>query len=241
MKKRTKILLAILGVLVISLSVFVVLQWNNIKSLTYYLIYSEDDLNRLAEENDALIASAFEKIPEIILRDLTEEERELLASGEITEAEAIQLILGRTTISELIAKKAGGEQKSDDSGNTDSYVNTKDSISQSKLNELLARVYVLKAKYTSSLEGLKNSAISEYSALPKEKRTNSAKLSIGQKYLRVAGNLESECDASMDSLIAEIKAELLATGGDTSLINDIKYAYANQKSITKAQYLSMYR
>lgn len=253
MKKRTKILLAVLGVFIISISVVVILQWNNIKAVSFYLMYSEEKLDELTKENEELIMSAMEKIPEVSLRELNDEEREMLASGEITEEEAMQLILGKTTLSKLIEGKAGKNEEpdnskdngsdaaADDSKDSGGDATTVDSTTNSNIDALMSRVYVLQYKFTSSLEGLKQSAIAEYKALPEEQRTSSAKMSIGSKYLGKASSLEGQCDSEMNSLISEIKAELKAEGKDTSLANDIRYAYANQKSITKAQYLSMYR
>lgn len=240
MKKRTKILLAVLGVFLIVASVLVIWQWNNIKSLAYYLMYSEGELSELAEENDKLIAEAMEKVPEVSLRELTEEEEELLISGEITESEAIQLILDQITISKLIEDHARAKEQADNAEEAGGESESGSPGSSSNLDALLARVYVLQSTYTGALAGLKQAAVAEYNALPEDQKTSSAKTSIGRKYLGQASSLEGQCDSAMSGLCSEISAALKAEGKDTSLVSDIKSAYANQKSITKAQYLSMY-
>ena len=53
--------------------------------------------------------------------------------------------------------------------------------------------------------------------------------------------LEGECDAQMDSLLSQINDELVRTGGDTSVVSQIKTAYQNEKSLTKSALMDKYK
>jgi hypothetical protein len=111
---------------------------------------------------------------------------------------------------------------------------------EEKLAELVAEAYVLRTYYTNRLERMRVSALAEYSALSKEERTQSKKMDIGMKYAGLAGELEGDCDGKMNSLVARIEKELKLSGSDTSVINEIKFYYAEEKSLKKAYFLSLY-
>ncbi|MCL2058897.1 MAG: hypothetical protein FWH01_07525 [Oscillospiraceae bacterium] len=111
---------------------------------------------------------------------------------------------------------------------------------ETELTRLVAEAVVLRAYYTNRLEAMRVSALSEYSSLDKEEQTQTAKMNIGVKYLNLAGALEGECDNKMDNLIARIESELRQTGGDTSIVNEIRECYAEDKRLKKAYYLNMY-
>ena len=242
--KGLKIFLIILGVIVIAAAVFAIFQWNNIKALTYYLSYSKEKIADMSAQNEQAIAEAMSKVPDIIIRDLTEEERQKLRSEELSPDDVIELIIEDASIP-LSAEPYGGDSQADDSQAADSQVVDSQAIdsqaadSQARLAELLAGIYVLRASFLGNLENLKSSAIAEYRALPSDGRGISAKLDLGLKYMGLANGLEGECDARMDALLAEIEDELRAIDGDLSLVSDIRSIYSSEKSIRKAEYLSL--
>lgn len=279
-RKRKIFTLVFTGVLLVTIGGVVVWQWNNIKALYLFLTYSEDNITEKLVQNEEAIESAMQKVPDITLRDLTDDERKMLDSGEISPEQAIQIILGQTDLGTgdsgagitSAASTASGSQDSGGSlgvmggesstgleGSTSSGgtglsgTNTGEtgtggsgqtvgvSGEKTKLAELLASIYVLKADFINSIERLKNDAIDEYRALPEAERTNANKQKLGLKYLDLAGALEGDCDAQMNALLKLVESELNATGGDMSLVNDIKTIYANEKSLRKAEYLSAYK
>lgn len=240
MKTRTKILLSVLGAFIIIVSVTAVFQWNNIKALIYYLRYSEEQITEFAQDNNELISSAMDKVPDLTIRDLTDDERKMLDSGEISTEEAVAFILGKNKTVEAVEPVDSGKSADTLPPDTDEEQVEDVDEEQTRVAELLAEIYILKARFASSLDGLKNSAAAEYKALPEDERTDSMKQTIGMKYLQLALGLEGECDGLMNNLLAEIETELKNTGGDLSLVSDIKTIYANEKSLKKAEYLSMY-
>jgi hypothetical protein len=110
----------------------------------------------------------------------------------------------------------------------------------SNIIELIAEVYVLRAYFTNRLEQMRRSAIDEYLALSEDRRSEAVRMEIGMRYVGLAGALEAECDGLMNDIITRLRIELERTGGDTSLVNDIMFSYAEEKSLKKAYYMSLY-
>jgi len=182
----------------------------------------------------------------------------MLSSEQITKEEAIALIVERAsesyapivetndaeTVSPEALPTAAGEQGvmptglevSETSEGFDSAIVESNPTEV----EIIAELYVLRAHFANQLEGLRQSAIVEFSGLTEGQKTESKKIEIGMNYLSRAGALEAECDALMDNLITRLRNELENSGGDTSIINDILSSYVQEKSLTKAYYMSLY-
>lgn len=111
----------------------------------------------------------------------------------------------------------------------------------SEVEAILARFYSMKSSYVSQLDGIRSSASAEYRALPKEKKGTDAIIRIGRSAIGRASALESECDAKVTALLAELRDALQKAGMDQSLANDVKYHYASEKSLLKAQLMSKYK
>ena len=109
---------------------------------------------------------------------------------------------------------------------------------QRELSALIAKVYVLREEYTMALDDMYNAAKADYKALPKEKRTKRALMDLAGSYLDRASALEAQCDDQMDEIGAAMEALIRANGGDMTLVDRVVYAYANEKSLKKAWYMS---
>ena len=104
----------------------------------------------------------------------------------------------------------------------------------------IAKLYVLKSQFTGELGKIEGQITSEYVALPKEERTPAARKSIAGKYLKTVASLESQCDKDVESLLSDLRTELEAQGKDTSIIETLRKAYNEEKSLKKAYYLDVY-
>lgn len=141
------------------------------------------------------------------------------------------------------------EKEPENSNNTDvvQIKNEKpaeDNKENQKQNEqvaqLVAQMYVLKAQYTSQIEGIVESMKKEYSALEKNQRTTAAKTSIASKYLNTISTMEAQCDAQVNKIVSQLRQVLEDTGQDQTLADSILAAYKNEKEITKSYYISKY-
>lgn len=107
-----------------------------------------------------------------------------------------------------------------------------DEALKNRISEIIAEIYLLRATYLNKIDDLIYSAKVEYINLPKEQRGLKGKLQIVDQYLRPKGKeLEAECDAKMDALLKEMEGILHKLKMNTSIIDEIKYTYKEQKDI----------
>ena len=109
-----------------------------------------------------------------------------------------------------------------------------------RIAELVTKMYVLKAEYTSAVDGIVASMKAEYSLLPPEKRNTSAKADIASGYLGQINAMEAQCDAQVNAIVTELRQLLKNNGRDMSLADAILTTYATEKENTKAYYISTY-
>lgn len=229
-KKRKYWLIAILAVVMLLIGSAVVLahfQENNLKAVDYAGKYSGEELNRKNAELDSQVKSVAEQIPNVHITPLTDEERKQLANGELTGEDALKIITGE--------KNPGDEDNKKKKKDVAEEVKT-----VSKVNELVAEFYLLKAEFLNSIDNLIAQGQSERHAIPKEERTFSVKLNMAKKYAKLGSELEEECDKKVASLIKELENELKAEGQSTSVIAEIKKLYSEEKAIKKAALIEAY-
>jgi hypothetical protein len=258
--KNRKRFWTILGAIAVAGAGAAYWQRGNIKAAIYYFGNSKEEIAEKLTENERIAAEALEKLPNQPIKDLTEEEKEKLASQEISEEEAIKIILNKSapavsatpsetnaTVPAQTPAPSSSVKTPEPSENLKTPVpsaNEKPSPtpggSEQKVTEIVAEIYVLRAHYTDALEAMRLAAIDEYLAIAKEQRTAAVKQEFAVKYIKLAGALEAECDAKMDDAVSKLEKELKTSGGDLSVIDDVKFTYANEKSLKKAYYLNMF-
>ena len=106
--------------------------------------------------------------------------------------------------------------------------------------ELVAKMYVIKADFMGTLSGFEANIKAQYKALPAEERTQATKARIVSENMSYLTGLEAQCDAQVKAVTDELTELLTANGKDTSLVDAINSAYANEKELKKAYYISLY-
>ncbi len=227
-------------------------QWDNLKALQTAQKYTDEELAAMQEENQQVVKDILDKLPEVSGIEMTQDVREKIQNGELSEEEAISAIIGT-------GGSQGTETASDPESQAEDSMQDSDAVTQpstqdptgtavdqemqkakDRIAELVAKVYVLEASYTSQLGQMESSAISEYKNLPKEERTKAKQLSIAMGYLNQISAMESSCDSQMEEIVSELRELLKTTGGDETIPDDIMAAYKNEKEVQKAQYISKY-
>lgn len=234
-KKGLIVFLSILTVVIVGITVFAVNQYNNIKAISYMTRYTSKEREVLIRDNSERIDSIMERLQDVNVRPLTDDEEELLNSGEMSEADALNVIMGKDTESnpeietETVREdvKATAELKQEDG---------EDIQSKEKINELVARVYLLRSNFTGKINSLVEQAKAEFI-----KGGSSNALGLARKYMNLGLGLESECDGQIEIILQELSGELEKSGGDMSIIDDIKTAYDNEKSLKKAELIDKYK
>lgn len=105
-----------------------------------------------------------------------------------------------------------------------------------KISAKIAQMYVLKSTFTTSLDALYNNAIAKYNALPASQKENGKTAIVDELYPKAA-QLEKDCDAQVKTVLADLTILLKAEGQSLDLIDTIRTAYYQEKSVRKAMYM----
>lgn len=264
MRKRKKILCAILLVLVIGLGIAVgavvyVVGWDNIGAAIDGLRYTQEELEGQLEQNEQKIKNA---VGDLSIRDLTQEEKDALRDGTLTQEELLEQLLkpGEEQSQPQPSEPEQTEPKQPEPGTTVKPEEPKpDKPSQpqtppgeeqappaeaeksdyeTRLSALIAEVYVLREEFLMKLESLLAQAKAEYKALPAEERTKSKMVPLVADYMARGTALEEECDAKIIDIVVQIETLVKENNGDPKLAETILETYAEEKRIKKAWYMA---
>lgn len=224
---RWKIPLVILLILLAILAALAVWQKNNLQAVIGFMTYSQEELEEQLQQNDQKIKDAVNAQPEIIVRDITDEEKQALRDGSLSASDLAKRLTSPNPPDLTPTPPATSQPAASTAVDYETQV-----------NDIIARVYVLREEYLIALEQMEEDAKSLYRSLPAEKRTAAKLASVVSDYLGQAANLEAECDAKMDTIVTELESLQRKNGKTLDLVKTVKYTYANEKSLKKAWYMS---
>jgi len=234
MKKRTIILLSIFLVIIISLGVVAYKCRDYISILYKATTTTTEKLQEEKLESDQKAIEAIKEYGVEEARPLTEEESAKLNSGELTEEEAINIILGQSNSEEPPKEDTPSNEPINNQNNADSDLKEK----KAEIAQLIGKVYVLKAKFTNELDVLEKWAVSQYTSLtPEERKSTSAKVRIGREAYSKALALQADCDGQMEKIFSRLTILLEETGQGTALVDEIRTAYENEKAVKISYYM----
>ncbi len=218
MKKFFKILLVIIVVILLILGSLLIWQWDNISAIRTSVKYTPEVIETLVIENENKIDEVFAELTEgDALAELTDEEQEKLRSGEMTEEEIEHI--------KEVLETPKVENKE---------------IAPSRVDEIISKIYLLRAEFVNRLNALESEALSEKQIVKKGGLSVSRILSFVEKYIDKATALEADCDSRMETHIKELEAELKRLGQDTSMISEVRSTYKNEKRLKKSQLFNKY-
>ena len=202
----------------------------------------------------------------ITLAALSEADRARLKNGEITPAEAVAIIMGlagstaaestaapteppapagTTVPAETTAPAATtapvtpvGPATSD--ATTEVTVTAPATSTARSVEEVISEIYLLRAEFLNKIDLMIADGTAEVEATPKEKRTLTFKIELMNRYMDRGNALEKECDARMELLLSELETALRQSGGDLSLIDEVRALYAQEKKLYKAELYQKY-
>ena len=257
MSRRKQIVCGIVLLLVAGVAAVAVWQRNNVSAALSFLQYSQEELEEKLTQNDQLVKDAVAAIPEVTVRDVTEEERQALRDGTLTQEELVQNILGTTSqpsggTAESADKPSGTQTAPAQSGQqtiqkeqttqpeqaTQPEQTPAQPTYQEQMSAIIAEVYVLREEFLIRLDQLKDEAWAAYSALPKEQRTTTAIAKMVSGYLSRGLSLEKECDAKIEAVIIRLEELIQENNGDLSIAQTVYDTYIEEKSLKKAWYMS---
>lgn len=241
---RRVIVLSLIIISGISAVVVILKQRNNISALHYALNCSEEDREQLQKDNNELIADIVEKLNKEGIGLLTDDEVSSLKNGDLTEEQVLEIIGERSNSAnnvpntseptEYESAKSDVENNSNDSASSESETQSKNTVQSNNISSLVSQIYSLRSSFSGQVDSLVSQAQADAAS---GKYTKSELIG---KYAGQLSSLEGSCDSQFNSLVSQIESELSKTNGDTSLISELRSAYANEKRIKKASVFSKY-
>lgn len=219
MKRTTTIWLVILIVFLCGIGALIYWQWNTITAVWYAFQYTPEQTQQLEQQNQQVMQEIADQFPGVDVSLLPDEAREMLSKGELSEETAAAIITGKITWEEVKVNPSAAAVLEE----------------PSHVDDIVARIYVLRSGYTGRVDSLIAQALADYRA---NKGTESELMTqyVGKGYA-----LEAECDAQIEALLSELSAELKRTGGDMGLVSQIRTAYQQEKSLKKAAIIAKYK
>ena len=246
MKKKTIIILTILLVILVVAGIFAHKYRNYLSAFYYVATNSGEKLQEKKLETDQKAIDAIKEYGIEQVRPLSEEETEKLNSGELTEEDAVNIVLGML---ESDSPPAEEKNVTETPKNTENNINANDEIKNNvqsrelaeknaEIAQLVGKIYVLKAKFTGELDGVEDWVHEEYKKLtPEEKKLKSSKVRIGRLAYTKALDLEAQCDAQMNEILNRLTVLLKETGQSTALVDEIRTAYEKEKQVAISYYM----
>ena len=241
MRRTLKIIGIILAVLLVAAAVLFFSFRSEISAVVSALTYSEEELHEQQTQVQQELQTTFEEKTGI---DLSEIEAEVAAEeeaepGSITEPSAEEPSNPGNSSSAQAHEDPLRPTRPEKIGNAAG--SQKDPESNAEVKAVLKRFYQLQSSFLGQLNSLPGQASAEFHSLPKEEWTTANKTRIVRKYIGVAGSLEQQCDAQVQSLTTELRTVLKANHMDTALADSVIQYYVSAKSLQKAEFLSKYK
>ena len=238
MKTWKKILYGGLAVLVVAAAGVAWWQWENLKAVKDALQYSPGELEEQIQANQQVIQDAVNAVPEVTIRDVTEEEREALKDGTLTQEELIDRLVSEGTSSAPTPPAAQQPSNAPVQQAPAEEPVKPDPEYQQKLSAIIAEVYVLREQYTIQLDAMVDQAKAEYKAMSEEDKSTEKLAKWAMGYVSRARKMERQCDALMENIVTRLETLVRANNGDLALVDTVVYTYASEKSLKKAFYMS---
>lgn len=242
MKRKAKITCGVLAGLLLTVGAVAYWQRNNVDALLKATRYSAEEIEEKRKENQQKVQEKVDAQPALTVRDLTEEERQALREGSITQEELTEKLVEAVKPQPTPATSAPAQTPA-----SSAPAETPPSVEppvvepaqwEKDLSALIARVYVLREEYTIALDNMQSEARAEYRAMAAEERTKTALMKFARGYVTRALELEKECDARMDDVVSRMETIIRENKGDMTLVDTVVETYASEKSLKKAWYMA---
>ncbi len=255
MKKR-RVFLGVLAFVIIVIGILVFVNIDNIKAIYEATKYSTEEIEKRMEESAEKQKEILNKYNQQNIKPLSDEDAKKLADGELSEEDAIEIIMDKkdSETKEAVekdknpnvdteSKKPQQKPKEEASNNippTDTNTENKESEIDEKIGELVAKIYVLKAKYNNLISAENYNVASDFYSLPKEEQTRERKYQMGLTFMNTLKGYQSKCDAEINSVLSELTKLLKDNDMPTDLVDEIKKSYEEEKKNKIAYFVSKY-
>ena len=226
MKKVLKVLLIILILLAIALGTLAIWQWKNIESIMLGIKEESTEIEKKRNENQIKLVDDVNTYLDEPLREITEEERQQIEEGKVTVSDVYQ---------KIFEEKKETLEQSGQKENTNSSL-AKDEV----ISRYMAELYKLQNEFTAQAESTIKQGARYYENKKAHPQDPVARADTIAHFTPIVRKMESECDARVEKVISDLKAELEKIGEDTAIIASIRATYANEKQLKLSYYANKY-
>ena len=252
LKKILKILLTILVILALVTGAVAIWQWDNIQSVLLGIREDAENIEKLRNENQEKLVKDVNNAMDTPLRDMTEEEKELIETGAATNSEVYQKMFEEKAESE--AKTDSGKEKAEvqipaknnegknntAAQNTPSVGNKPTKTKDEIISGAMAELYKIQNEFNAKAEATIKQGDSYYMSIRKHPQDAEARAQTIAHFTPIVRGIESQCDAKVEAVIKKLESDLISIGADTSIIGTIRTTYANEKQHKLSYYSNKY-
>lgn len=238
MKRKTVVLLLVIVIIAAAIGALLFCFRDYLAALRAGTTHTPEELDGMMADVRSSVEEYIETVPDVKVRQPTQQEKEELLKGAVDEEELIERL-----IEEAAPEESSGPtgQESAVAAGTSGTAETAEERYSRELSALVAKVYVLREEYNGYLEGLEAQARSDYASMTSEDRAalDLAKWAAG--YVKRATELEKQCDASMDEIAVQMKKLINENGKDSDILDRLISGYAEEKTLKKSWYLAKFK
>lgn len=224
MKKIFKIILVFFIVIVLCVGSLAIWQRKNIESILTGITQTEEEITKRRDKNQEELVAEVNTFLDEGLREPTEEEQQQLEDGTIKLPELYSKMFEEKTL-ELEKKRKDKETQL-----------KKDEI----VSKYMAQLYAYQGEFEARAEATIRDGANYYEKLKKTKDKATSRTATITHFTPIVNGVEAECDAKVETVIANLKKELEAIGAQTDIIGTIRETYAREKQLKLSYYANKY-
>lgn len=248
--KKKYIFLGVLALVIIIIATLIIVNLNNIMAIYDATRYTTEEIEKKMEEQEQKTQDVLSKYNQQNIKPLSEDEAKKLADGELTEENAIKIIMGKETEEQQetplqSAPETKPEEKpiKEEAPKVEeekTETENPEDVLDEKIGELIAKIYVLKAKYNNLISNENYNVASDFYSLPKEEQTKEKKYQMGLTFMNTLKGYQSQCDAEINVILTELTQLLKDNNMSTEIVDEIKNSYEEEKKNKIAYFVSKY-
>lgn len=224
MKKVLKLISVILAVVLVLAGSLAIWQRKNIESIVVGIKESSEEIEKRRNDNQMELIGQINTKLQNPLRELTEEEKQKVATGEMTVVDVYAEVFAEKETAEIESRPQ--EQK----------LPTKDEI----ISKYMSQLYKLQSEFTARAEATISQGAGYYESIKEHPQDATARANTITHFTPIVRSMEAECDRKVEAVIKELEKELKAIGEETDITRTIKATYANEKQLKLSYYANKY-
>jgi len=234
---RWKKLIGALALVVVLAGVGTAVMFQNeLQAVIYYLRYSPEEQEAMKQANEEKLAAALQQA-NVETPQADSQKEPAIEADKPKESAPVQKPQ-QTVQKPAVQQPPKQNDKQQEPQQPAVKEEEKKQEYDAELAAMVGEIYALRTSFVGQLDDLLEQAKAEYVALPAEEREKQ-KMTLAGRYINIAGGLEASCDQQMEDILSRIQAHLQETGGDLSLIDEIRQVYKDEKALKKSYYMSM--